>query len=274
MSELVQRSHAGHYVLQPERDVELAAIRRNLRNLRLEEGRLTTAPHLAVTGDDEFGLRDLGLLIVDDCTLHRDNLATVFTAIGVAQPSYAWDLTSLFNALNEYQADVALINVNTRDSSMLVRATFEISPTVKVIVLGIAEDDEEHIVSFAEAGVAGYHSRNESLDGLLRLIRNVADGGTSCPPNVSAILLRRLSELAAQRQPASKELVLTAREIQILRMLEMGLSNKDIGERLCIAVHTVKNHVHNLLNKLGVRTRSEAAAYLRNSRYFEIDRKN
>lgn len=57
-----------------------------------------------------------------------------------------------------------------------------------------------------------------------------------------------------------KELVLTAREIQILRMLELGLANQEIADKLCIAVHTVKNHVHNLLTKLGVSTRAQAAA--------------
>jgi ATP/maltotriose-dependent transcriptional regulator MalT len=78
-----------------------------------------------------------------------------------------------------------------------------------------------------------------------------------------------LSTLAAQRHPATKELVLTAREIQILRMLEIGLSNRDIAERLCIALHTVKNHVHSILGKLGVSTRAQAVAV---SRSFSLHR--
>lgn len=83
------------------------------------------------------------------------------------------------------------------------------------------------------------------------------------------MLLRRLSALAAQRQPAAKELVLTAREAQVLRMLEMGLSNRNIADHLGIAIHTVKNHVHSVLTKLGVRTRAEAAALARTIRYTE-----
>lgn len=62
----------------------------------------------------------------------------------------------------------------------------------------------------------------------------------------------------------SQELPLTAREIQILRMLEAGLANREIAGRLCIAVHTVKNHVHSVLTKLGVSSREEAAALARN----------
>ena len=158
-----------------------------------------------------------------------------------------------------------MLNMATRDSEMLLRAAREISPNVRVIVVGLSEDDESEIVACAEAGVAGYHLRTESLDDLLVLIRRVAAGESLCTPRVSAILLRRLSALASQRQPAARELVLTAREAQILRMLEMGLSNRDIAARLCIAVHTVKNHVHSVLTKLGVNSRAEAAAFSRTS---------
>ena len=83
--------------------------------------------------------------------------------------------------------------------------------------------------------------------------------------------MRRLSSLATQRQPFSTELVLTMREAQILHMLEMGLSNRDIADQLYIAIHTVKNHVHNLLAKLGVSTRAEAAARFRTVVFAEVD---
>jgi DNA-binding NarL/FixJ family response regulator len=140
---------------------------------------------------------------------------------------------------------------------------------MKVIVLGVSEDDEAGIVACAEAGVAGYHLRTEALDDLLGLIGRVAVGESSCSARVSSILLRRLSALAQQRPPMAKEVVLTAREAQILRMLEMGLSNRDIAAELCIALHTVKNHVHSVLTKLGVGTRAEAAARFRTVRFTE-----
>ena len=88
------------------------------------------------------------------------------------------------------------------------------------------------------------------------------------------MLLRRLSAVAARRQPAAKELVLTAREAQILRMLEMGLSNQNIADQLSIAIHTVKNHVHRVLTKFGVSTRAEAAELARTVGYTEGRRRN
>ncbi|MEV0672726.1 response regulator transcription factor [Mycobacterium sp. NPDC050441] len=208
-------------------------------------------------------LRDTRVLIVDDCTLYRDYLATVLVSHGAVAPGVAWDMPSLRAAVEATQPWVVLLNMGTRDSAALLRRVLSLSMQVRVIVLGVSEDDEPEIVACAEAGVAGYHLRTETLEDLLVLIHKVAAGESMCSPRVSAILLRRLSLLASQRQPTTKELVLTSREIQILRMLELGLANQDIADELCIAVHTVKNHVHSLLTKLGVSTRGQAAVLAR-----------
>lgn len=224
--------------------------------------------------EERSHLCDQRLLIVDDCTLHRDNLVSVFVACGCSSPKVAWDLTSLVTELTETPPDLVLINVDTRDSVILLQGIFDVAPNMKVIVLGLSEDDEDRIVACAEAGVVGYHVRTDSLDDLVFLIRRVAAGETSFSPRVSAVLLRRLSALANQRRPAANGLVLTAREAEILRMLEMGLSNRDIAEQLCIAVHTVKNHVHSLLTKLGVGSRNEAAALYRTVGFTQLNPEN
>jgi DNA-binding NarL/FixJ family response regulator len=220
-------------------------------------------------------LPDARILIIDDCTLDRENLAATFVAGGAATPGVAWDLSSLVTALEGGVAPIVLLSISTKDSLMLLQAALRISPDIRAIVLGVSEDDESTIVACAERGVAGYHMRDESLDDLLELIQKVAAGQFVCSPRVSAILLNRLSALASQRQPASTtEVVLTAREAQILRMLEMGLSNRDIAARLCIAVHTVKNHVHSVLTKLGVSNRAEAAARCRTLKISETGSEN
>jgi DNA-binding NarL/FixJ family response regulator len=203
------------------------------------------------------------ILILDGCTLQRENLAAVFAVNSTSVPAVAWDLPSLRASVDVATPDIVLLNMLTSDNVTLLNSLRETCPRAKVIVVGISEDDESEIVACAEAGVAGYHLRTESLNDLFVLISKVFDGESLCSPRVSAILLKRLSVLAAQRQPEAKELVLTAREIQILRMLEIGLSNRDIAERLCIALHTVKNHVHSILGKLGVSTRAQAVAVSR-----------
>jgi DNA-binding NarL/FixJ family response regulator len=211
-------------------------------------------------------LPDAGFLIVDDCTLHRENLAAVLASHGAGILTVAEDLPTLCFALREMTPEIVLVNMGSRDNVALLRFVRQTCPGAKVIVVGISDEDEPQIISCAEAGVAGYHMRTDSLDDLLVLISRVASGESLCSPRVSGILLRRLSDLASQRQPVPKELVLTAREAQILRMLEVGMSNRDIAAQLCIAVHTVKNHVHSLLSKLGVSTRAQAAALSRTIR--------
>ena len=239
--------------------------------------RLTNGYRSELAGDLAEGqgtLADTRVLIVDDSRLYREYLAGVIAAHGVVNPGVAWDLPSLITAIENMKPRVILFNMATRDNAILLRQALKLSPTIRVIVLGMSEDDEPEIVACAEAGVAGYHLRTESLGDLLILIQKVAAGESLCSPRISAILLRRLSALASQRQPTEKELVLTAREAQILKMLELGLSNRDIADQLCIAVHTVKNHVHSLLTKLGVSTRAQAAALSRTIRYTEDESRN
>lgn len=220
------------------------------------------------TADDRDALRDHRILIIDDCTLYRENLAAVLEMHGAPDPGVAWDSQSLVSALNESEPDIVLLNSTTHEGLSLVRAAKGISPNVRVVALGVSEDIESDIVACAEAGVAGYHMRTETLDDLLLLTRRVAAGESVCSARVAAILAKRLSVLTAQRQPVPpKELVLTVREAQILAMLEMGLSNRDIASQLCIAVHTVKNHLHSLLKKMGVSTRADAAALSRTIRH-------
>jgi DNA-binding NarL/FixJ family response regulator len=227
------------------------------------------------SADVRDSIWDQRILIIDDCTLYRENLAAVFEMYGAADPGVAWDSPSLVMALDGADPDIVLLNITTHDGISLIRAMKDIIPSVRVIVLGVSDDIESDIVACAEAGVTGYHMRTESLDDLLVLIRRVAAGESVCSPRVAAILAKRLSALAAQRRPPrAKELALTAREAQILTLLELGLSNRDIASQLCIAVHTVKNHLHSLLKKLGVSTRADAAALSRTIGYAEGDPRN
>ncbi|NVN53398.1 hypothetical protein HLY00_3743 [Mycolicibacterium hippocampi] len=209
---------------------------------------------------DMGGTSDASLLIIDDCALFREALATNLRANGISDIRVAWDLPSLISVLEGVQPSVVLLNMATRDLHLILRASTSLTPQAPVIAVATSEDDESAIIACAEAGVAGYHLRSDSFAELLLLVRDAASGKVSCPPKISAILLRRLSALASQSQVTPKEPGLTTREAQILGMLELGLSNQDIAGQLSIAVHTVKNHVHSLLTKLGVGTRAEAAA--------------
>ncbi len=212
------------------------------------------------------GPRGKRVLILDDCRIYRECLVRTLTLNGIPSPAVAWDLSSLVQALAGIEVSVLLLSMSTHGSHLLLRAAMDIDPSLRVVALGVSAEDESGIIACAEAGVAGFHMRSDSLDDLVVLTRKVAAGEMFCPPTVAAILLQRLLSLSTQPPAAGQDLALTAREVQILGMLELGRSNRDIAEQLNIAVHTVKNHVHSLLTKLGVTTRAQAAALSRTGR--------
>lgn len=235
---------------------------RDLYRLPRVEYAVSNAAAVGATALDTAPQRtlDIRVLIVDDCALHRDSLAAALAARGLPAACCAWDIETMVAAIRDGAAGVVLLNIATRNSAALLRTALATDPDTRVVVLGVSDDDEAEVIACAEAGVAGYLTRTETFDDLVALLEKVSAGEVFCSPVVSAILLRRLSALASQQPVVPEELALTAREAQILDLLKLGLRNRDIADELCIAVHTVKNHVHSVLTKLGVSTRAEAVA--------------
>jgi two-component system nitrate/nitrite response regulator NarL len=160
----------------------------------------------------------------------------------------------------EPSPDVAVVDLAGPGGPAAVSAIRDGVPDLKVIALGIRELESD-LLPWAEAGVDGFVSPQATLDDLLSVVDSVARGETLCSPRMTAALLRHVGTLAReQRSPPSTTWSLTARESEIAGLIDEGLSNKEIAQRLCIELPTVKNHVHNLLEKLGVRRRGEAAA--------------
>jgi DNA-binding NarL/FixJ family response regulator len=143
----------------------------------------------------------------------------------------------------------------------LVRTLQVAVPEVKAVAFGV-KGDEREIVAFAEAGVAGYVPSDASMDVLTTTITGVMKGDLVCPPPVAAMLLRHVGSRSGGVRSAPPGVTLTSREVEVLALIDTGLSNKEIAIRLHIEVATVKNHVHHLLEKLHVASRTEAAAQL------------
>lgn len=206
----------------------------------------------------------LSILIVDDNCLYREVLAGIIAEQpGVLAVCTADGLESVHYQLARDLPDVVLLNLASVKSHSLVRAVREQNPDMSLIVLGVNEENEHEILQCAEAGISGYLTRSDSLQHLLELIKRVTAGETLFSPRVAAVLLRRIADLAAARQPDPRLSNLTDRESQILRLVGLGRTNRAIAEELSIEVFTVKNHVHSVLTKLGVRRRGEAAAAIR-----------
>ena len=174
----------------------------------------------------------------------------------------AADYSGALERSHELQPDIVFLDVNMPDGLRLIHDLHMVVPDAAVVVTAMAETDGE-IVACAEAGVAGFVTRDQSLAEALGVLESVARGESPCSPRTAAALLRRVAVLSAQRKPPGPPDGLTPRENQIAGLIARGHSNKEIARELCIEISTVKNHVHHMLEKLGVRGRAEAAARVR-----------
>jgi two-component system, NarL family, nitrate/nitrite response regulator NarL len=210
-----------------------------------------------------MGARLLRVLIVDDACLYRESLAKLLDdEPSISGVVTAADEQAALELLSRSVPTVVLLNMATAGSVALLRAMTRFVANVRVVALGISGDEDE-VVACAEAGVSGYLLRSESLSQLVATIQSVARGETLCSPGVAATLLRRVATLADQHRTTTGTAKLTAREREILQLIDEGLPNREIARRLSIEVRTVKNHVHNILEKLQVQRRGEAAARMR-----------
>lgn len=206
----------------------------------------------------------MSVLVVDDSRLYRDAVADLLRAeLWVDRVEVASDGPAAMERSVAFPPTITLLNLAVDDSLGWLEALR--GAGARVVVLGVRDSDAE-VLACAEAGAAGYLLRSDSLDALRELIQAVARGEAICSPRATALLLRRVATLAAERRSRTGLGVLTAREAEILELLEQGLANGEIAQRLSIQVRTVKNHVHAILGKLGVARRGQAAARARAAR--------
>ncbi len=139
-------------------------------------------------------------------------------------------------------------------------------PEMKVMVLGVS-DVAEDIIRYIEAGAAGYILQDESVEDMVEKLEAVSDEKAIVSPEMAAVMMERLSHLANMDMPLAYKKArgnqldeLTPREEEVVELISEGCTNQEIADRLIIECGTVKNHVHNILKKLEVSSRHEAAS--------------
>jgi DNA-binding NarL/FixJ family response regulator len=203
------------------------------------------------------------LLIVGEIGLYREALAGSLgrdarfeVVAAVARVEEALEV------LDRVDVHVVLVDIRTSEGISAVGSITAAAPQVKLVALGVPEVESD-VIAIAEAGAAAYVTPEGSIDDLASVIQGVERGEVLCSPGMAAGLFRRVATLARERALDPVEEKLTARELDVLRLIEEGLSNKEIAAKLSIELPTVKNHVHRILEKLHVNRRSEAAARAR-----------
>ena len=174
-------------------------------------------------------------------------------------------------AVRTLEPDVVVVDLDHGAGAEPIRELAG-APDTKLIGL-IASDEDEDVIAYAEAGLAGFVNPDDSATDLAETIRAAARDEFECSPRTAGTLLRHVAELASGRgNGGAQQAPLTGREQEVILLLDEGLSNKQIADRLHIELATVKHHVHHILEKLEAKRRSEAVARARHAGLLENGR--
>jgi two-component system nitrate/nitrite response regulator NarL len=205
--------------------------------------------------------KSIRLSILGTNTLFRECLAVVLGADQrYAVLSHSADLKESPETIPA-SVEIVLVDLSRsrQEALQLVRdlARQEMGP--KVLTIGLDRLEKDALLCM-EAGARGYVPIGSSMDDLHDAIARVCRGDVAYSPDMTSLMFERLAELSGERrrQVRSHAESLTLREAEVLSYVAKGLANRDISEKLSLSTHTVKNHMHNILKKLHVKTRREA----------------
>jgi DNA-binding NarL/FixJ family response regulator len=195
---------------------------------------------------------------VSEVRLYREGLAAMLAGTGRVELAGVEAPADFSSRLSDI--DVVLLDAELLKSRACLGW---IEPASTKIVAFAVSEIEDDIDACARSGVASFVGKDGSAEDILSAIEGIWLGELPCPSRVAALLFRRLTGLlrSQARQLAGSDL--TDRELQVMSLLDRGCSNKEIARQLGIGLSTVKNHVHNILEKLHVHRRGEAMAAMR-----------
>ena len=203
------------------------------------------------------------MLLVDDHPLFRKGLINLlrtqsdFEVVGEAEDGQEALAKARTLMPDIILMDIAMPHCDGLEATRLIRQEM---PHAKVVLLTV-HDEEESVYEAIKMGAVGYLLKDLEPDLLYGLIRSVAAGQVAISPAIAGKLLKDLTERRETDAPAARPQVITPREKEVLELVVAGLGNKEIAQRLCISESTVRNHLHNILDKLHLQNRVQLAMY-------------
>ncbi|MDH5372853.1 MAG: response regulator transcription factor [Acidimicrobiia bacterium] len=213
------------------------------------------------------------VIIVDDAPLFTAGMSAAlenagFEVVGTAESALAGVAVA-----KEQQPDIVVLDVLMPGISGLevVGKLLAAAPKTKVVLL-TASESEEDLLKAIKAGSVGYIVKTTPLSQLVLAMKDVASGGAVVSPAMGMKLFETVAQMLRHREVVvGRKPALTGREIEVLRSVAQGRTSREIGEMLFISENTVKNHVRNILDKLGLHSRGEAVMYALREELINID---
>ena len=211
----------------------------------------------------ETGKTWIRVLLVDDHLLFRQGVRRLLEGAGdievVGDAETGEESVRLAEDLapDIVLLDVTMPSLSGIDAARMIKAS---SPRAGIIMLTV-HADEEFLFEAIKAGAMGYLLKDCTPDELIRAIRVVHSGEGLLAPTMAAKVMREFARTRETKDLAAVHLPLTQREVEILQHVTTGLANKEIANRLSISERTVKNHLSNIMEKLHVNSRTQAAVY-------------
>jgi DNA-binding NarL/FixJ family response regulator len=220
-------------------------------------------------------MKKIRLLVIEDNRLLRDGITALIKGQAdirvAAAPGTKEDI---FEKLRSFKPTVVLLDLGLRsqNSIQLVETAKTNSPGAKVVVMDLVPTQED-VLEFVRAGVSGFILKDATIGDFLRTIRSVARGAKVLPSILTGSLFSQIVKHAVNGgRGASSKLAesvrMTRRERQVIESISAGMTNKEIAQHLRLSPHTVKSHVHNVLEKLALHTRVQIAMYAHTSESF------
>ncbi len=203
------------------------------------------------------------LLVVDDVPLFRAGLTSALNGAGYDVIGEAADGEAAVAVAEAEQPDLVLLDILMPGMSGIdvlgkIRA---VSPSSGVLLL-TGSESEEDLVAAIRGGARGYILKDMPFDELVRVIDNIAEGGAAVSPGMAGKLFDVTRELLLHQElNSTRKPTLTGRELEVLGLVADGKTSRQIGDLLYISENTVKNHIRNILDKLGLHSRNEAVLY-------------
>jgi DNA-binding NarL/FixJ family response regulator len=205
----------------------------------------------------------LRVLIVSDVRVVQEGLDSLLAQRDGIEVVSAVDMVRASDEIARLLPDVVLFDAARQDSVEFVKTLVASAPQSKIVAFGVKETAEEFL-ALAAAGTAGYVRDSAESNDVVNVLEQVMCDELPCSPRAAASLYRRVATLSQGNDaPNGVAVPLSRRELQIAHLIDCGLTNKEIGRQLGIEAATVKNHVHNICEKLEVHRRGEVAGRIR-----------